>query len=118
MAVRRGSTRCVAGLVMVVMLVMAANGWAQQPGSQPPGSEPAPPPIRPITPLPRDSVPGPAVPRQVVLSFPQPAVSTAAELPEQSRFKIDPKAPVTDFLPTPPSVAAVTGPLLTDDLAK
>jgi hypothetical protein len=38
--------------------------------------------------------------------------------PQRYSFTIDPKTPVKDLLPTPPKVERITGPVLTDDLAK
>jgi hypothetical protein len=37
---------------------------------------------------------------------------------QRFNFKIDPKTPLKELLPTPPSVKPATGPVLTDDLAK
>jgi hypothetical protein len=119
MAVRRGSTRFVAWLVMFPMMVMAANGGAQQTRPQSPGPESPATPSLPTAPQPRESGPAPVQPGRITLSFlPPPAPTTPPVLPERTSFKIDPETPVKDLLPTAPKAAAVTGPLLSDDLAK
>ncbi len=103
MPVRRGLTRFVAGLVTVPMVVMAANGGAQQTGTRPPGPE-----------LPATPQPGRVAP----VSPQPPAPAATPGQTGRSKFRIDPQTPVKDLLPTPPETAAATGPLLTDDLAK
>ena len=119
MAVRRGSTRFVAWLVMLPVMVVAANGGAQQTRPQPPGPGSPTAPSLPTAPQPRELVPAPGQPGRITPSVPQPpAPTTTPEPTERSRFKIDPGTPVKDLLPTAPKPAAVTGPLLTDDLAK
>jgi hypothetical protein len=78
-----------------------------------PGSQPGSPPQigNPLTP-PGFEPPAPGGPPS---GFQQPASFPS---PQRFRFKIDPKTPTKDLLPTPPKVKPVGGPLLSDDLAK
>lgn len=121
MAGRRGSTNAVLWLVVVAGLLMVGNGVAQPPGSQPP----APPVIPGSAPqlLPQPQPPGGGS------GFSGPGVTLGpgggpgpqpASLPPTLRFdfKFDPKAPAKEFLPTPPQVKPIAGPVLTDDLTK
>jgi hypothetical protein len=141
MAGRRGSTRFVIGLAAVVALLVASD-TAAQPGSQPPGSPPlpnpggGPVPTVPTAPQVAPSDPGlplPAPPGGSGTSGPLPQPNGFGQpipvflpgsqpaglpVPQRFTFKIDPKTPTKDLLPTAPKVKPVAGPLLTDDLAK
>ena len=131
MAGRRGSTISVLWLVVVAGLLMVGNGVAQPPGSQPipaptlpdpaPNSPPAlqTPPVMPAptpTPTGGSGFSGPGIPFGPGGG---PGLQPAS-LPPTPRFdfKIDPKAPVKDLLPTPPQVKPVAAPILIDDLTK
>jgi hypothetical protein len=119
MAVRRGSTRLAAWLVMLPVMVMAASGGAQQTRPRPPGPESPVTPSLPTAPQPRELVPAQGQPGRITPSFPQtPAPTATPEPPKRAKYQIDPKTPVKDLLPTAPKAPAVAGPLLTDDLAK
>jgi hypothetical protein len=101
------------------MMVMAANGGAQQTRPQPPGPESPAAQGPPTAPQPRESAPAPGQPGPIPPNVPQPPARTATREPHtRAKFQIDPKTPVRDLLPPAPKAAVVPGPLLTDDLAK
>lgn len=126
-----------AGFVAALVLVVSGNSTAQMPSGLPaPGPAPgSPPSVEPGAP---SAVPTPPTAPQALPpagsgggGFPgQPGGPTASPVflsgtqavgipaPQRFSFKIDPKTPVKDLLPTPPTVKPVSGPILTDDLTK
>ena len=92
--------------VTAALLMLAADGFAQQPSTPPP--VPTVPPVAP--PL--------SLPTQAVQPVPVPPGGGFVAMPIRFNFTIDPKTPVKDLLPTPPAASAPVGPVVTDDLAK
>ena len=122
MAAQRRMTGSVAGLIAATLLV--GNAAGQQPGAPPmPGSVPGSPSAAPDAP---PTIPAPAPATQVVT--PPSAGGTSGPIPVQQvfappspqrfSFKIDPKTPVKELLPTPPKATPFGGLVLTDDLTK
>ena len=133
------STRTVIGYAVVGVLAIALNAIAQPPSdpprpSAPPvaGQQPGQPDARPGT-LPSGSSPAeqPTTPAPVAGSGSSGPVTglvvtgPGSGLPfpngapvARFKFQIDPKTPIKELLPIPPRAPAVSGPLMTEDLAK
>jgi hypothetical protein len=103
-------------LVWTILPTLEAQTPA--PKADPPRAVPSTPTLTP------PSVPGqPAPPPPPAPPSPTPELSGATlsgppPLRSPFQFKIDPKTPLKDLLPTPPKVSKINGPLLADDLSR
>ena len=116
-----GSLLGFAAGVWIVMGMASAQQPPPVPSTPPVAGSTIPPPSdvpQPVPPAVGSGSTGPQVTSGPGPGLPGGTQPASMPVPQRFTFKIDPKTPTTDLLPTPPVVKRSTSPVLTDDLAK